>query len=501
MKKYSFDNMPSLKVLTNQQVEQVHEEVLTILEVNGVAFKDSRALDILENAGCIIDREKKTARMPRALVERAIELAPASFDLYDRNGNFHSKFGDGVSRFNMGSCAPNVLEKDNRTSRSSTLKDFNKIIKIGESLDVIDYVCTSVVIEEAPLILGEQYNYYAEIMNSTKPIIGGAIDADGTPRTVELLKAIRGSEKELKEKPYTIFDICVTSPMSWSEIAIENIIDCAKFGIPIEFISALISGITGPVTIIGSIVQHTVEMLSGIVFAQIISPGMPVVFGGAPCMFNMRTAYAPMSSIESDMITAGYGIMGKYYGIPTHTYAGSSDSKVVDYQAGSESCRTAYTAILSGIDNISGPGSLNCMAEMSPEKLVIDAEMICKLKHFEKGINFGLEDLGRGIIGKVGPAGSYMLEKETMTLFKSEHNYDDQLMSYEERSRWNDLAVNDVYEKAINKVDEIVNRKAKTLEEEIQKKLDEAFKNVCFDLNISDKEVEEMMKLCKENTY
>ena len=498
MGKFTFESLPQLKVLSNSEIELMHENAVGVLENAGVVFAYEEALDILEEAGCTVNRETQKVKFTRGLIEKCIETAPGSFDLYDRDGDYYCKFGDSQSRFNPGSSAGFMLADDGVTVRPSTVADLKLISKVAEYLPQIDFVSSSVVCEEAPGDLGSQYLYYTEMKYSKKPIIGGATDALGVPRTFKLLEAVQGSEKNVMEKPYTIFDICVTSPMTWSHIGAQNIIDCAKRNIPIELISAQIAGASGPITIAGCILQHTVETLAGLVLAQVVRPGIPVVYGGAPCTFNMRAMYTPMVSMEANMITAGYALMGKYYGLPTHTYAALSDSKAIDYQAGSETARSGFIALQLGIDNISGAGGLNVIAEMSVEKMVMDAEYIGTLKRFEQGINFNDETLANDVICKVGPAGSYMKEKHTLKLYKKEHNYDNLVMNYQDRAGWKKEGSKSIFEKAKDQVAKIKELPGMVLSEEQTGRLDKAFIEVCIEAGLTKETAEDLIEKCNE---
>ncbi|WP_324825719.1 trimethylamine methyltransferase family protein [Sinanaerobacter sp. ZZT-01] len=498
MSKFTFESLPQLRILSNSEIEQMHENAIHVLERAGVAFACEEALDILEEAGCVVERNAQRVKFHRELIERCIQMAPSSFDLYDRDGNYYCKFGDSQSRFNPGSCSGLVLADDGKTVRPSTVADLKLITKVAQHLPQIDFVSSSVVCEEAPGDLGSQYLYYTEMKYSTKPIIGGATDVLGVPRTFKLLEAVLGSEKNVLEKPYSIFDICVTSPMTWSHIGAKNIIDCAKRNIPIELISAQIAGATGPISIAGCILQHTVELLSGLILAQIVRPGTAVSYGGAPCIFNMRTMYTPMAAMESNMITAGYALMGKYYGLPTHTYAALSDSKEIDYQAGSETARSGLLALQLGIDNISGAGGLNVIAEMSVEKLIMDAEYIGTLKHFAKGITFNETTLANELICKVGPAGNYMKEKHTLKWFKKEHNYDNLVMNYQERASWKKDGGKSIFEKAKEEADRIKLLPGIVLSKQQEENLDKAFIEVCLEAGLSRETAEELIAKCNE---
>ena len=145
-------------------------------------------------------------------------------------------------------------------------------------------------------------------------------------------------------------------------------------------VSMPLAGAAAPVTLLGSVVQHAAECLSGIAIHQLAQPGAPIVWGGAPAIFDMRKGTTPMGAIETAMIDAAYAQVGKSLDLPTHTYLGAADAKLVDAQAGLESGMTALVGALAGINMISGAGMLDFLACQSPEKLVVDAEAIAMAK-------------------------------------------------------------------------------------------------------------------------
>ena len=137
----------------------------------------------------------------------------------------------------------------------------------------------------------------------------------------------------------------------------------------------------------GAVVQHAAECLSGITIHQLANPGAPVVWGGAPAIFDMRTGTNPMGAVETAMIDAAYTQIGKFLGLPTHTYLIGGDAKTVDAQAGMESGMAAVIGVLAGINMISGAGMLDFLASMSIEKLVLDAEAIGYAHRLSRGID------------------------------------------------------------------------------------------------------------------
>jgi trimethylamine--corrinoid protein Co-methyltransferase len=223
-------------------------------------------------------------------------------------------------------------------------------------------------------------------MYREKPVVTGAF----TIRSFEVMKdlqvVVRGSEKALRERPLTVFSVCPTSPLKWSEVTCQNLLDCARHGIPVEYIAMPLSGLVAPVTLVGTLIQHTAETLSGLVLSQLAAPGAPVLYGGSPAIFDVRFETTPLGAIESQMLACAYSEIGKRLGLPTQAYIGLSDAKLLDAQAGLESGIGCVLAALSGINNIAGPGMLDFESAFSLEKLVLDNEVCGMALRLVRGI-------------------------------------------------------------------------------------------------------------------
>ena len=191
----------------------------------------------------------------------------------------------------------------------------------------------------------------------------------------DMLAAVRGGEDNLRRKPLAIFDACPSPPLKWSHLTSQSLIDSARAGIPSELISMGMTGASSPATIAGTLVQHVVENLAGLVLCQLAAPGAPVIFGGSPSSFDMRKGTTPMGAVETMMIDMAAAQIGKFLRLPTHAYMALSDAKTPDAQAGYESGIGAVLAALAGVNVVSGPGMLNYESSISFEKLVIDDEI------------------------------------------------------------------------------------------------------------------------------
>jgi len=217
-----------------------------------------------------------------------------------------------------------------------------------------------------------------------------------------------------------VFDVCPSPPLLWSDLTCQNLIDCARAGIPAELVSMPLSGATSPVTLAAAITQHAAESLSGIVIHQLSKAGAPIVWGGSPAAFDMRQGTTPMGAAETWLIDAGYVQVGKSLGLPTHVYMGMSDAKLLDAQCGLESMGGALMAALCGANMVSGAGMLDFESCQSFEKLVIDAEIIGLVKRTIGGIAVREQPIALDIMRQMGHRADYLAHPHTRKWFRQE---------------------------------------------------------------------------------
>jgi trimethylamine---corrinoid protein Co-methyltransferase len=183
-------------------------------------------------------------------------------------------------------------------------------------------------------------------------------------------------------RPMSIFTITATGMFRYSEDSCQNLLDCVEWGIPIEVVPVTLMGLIAPVTLVGATVFHTADVLAGLAMSQIVKPGAPVLFGGAPAAFHMRAATSPMAAIEALHLDVAYIAVAKALGLPAQAYMALSDGKFLDAQAGAETFASALLAALAGVNSVSGPGMLDYVLTFSLEKLVFDNELCGQALHF-----------------------------------------------------------------------------------------------------------------------
>jgi len=411
---------PHITLLTDELVRQVLDEAYMLLLKPGIKVQSPEALTLLEDAGAKVDRDAEIAHIPEELVHHSLETAPQIFHLYDQDGNRKVTYGGDIVQFDPGSSGVHILDPETNEHRPSYTADLVRIVKLTEMLPQFDAQSTAVICNEIPKPISDLYRLYLVLLHSTKPIVTGAFAIPTLQVMLDMLAIFAGSRKALADQPRAVFDVCPSPPLIWSNFGAQNLIDLARAGVPTQMVSMPLAGATSPVTLIGSVVQHTAECLSGITIHQLAQPGSPIVWGGAPAIFDMRKGTTPMGAIETAMIDASYAQVGKSLGLPTHTYLGASDAKLIDTQAGLESGISAILGALAGINMISGAGMLDFLACFSLEKLVIDAEIVAMAKRLISGIHTPTETLALAMFEGINFKGDFLKQKVTRELFSQE---------------------------------------------------------------------------------
>jgi trimethylamine--corrinoid protein Co-methyltransferase len=425
---------PKLELLTYDLIARILDEAFQLMQKPGIKVQSPTAHEMLLKAGASADGD--IVKIPEKIVRKALDTVPAEFHLFDRNSNPRVHYGGNSVQFDPGSSGVHILDPDTLEHKPSFSQDLVRLVKVTEMLPQYDAQSTAVVCNEVPKEIGDFYRLYIVLLFSKKPIVTGSFSLKTLGTMIDMLAIFSGSHQALADKPQAVFDVCPSPPLIWSEFGAGNLIELARENVPAQLISMPLAGAAAPVTLLGSVVQHAAESLSGITIHQLANPGAPIVWGGAPAIFDMRRGTTPMGAIETAMIDAAYAQVGKSLNLPTHAYLGASDAKIVDAQAGMESGLSALVGALAGINMISGAGMLDFLACQSAEKLVVDAEGIAMAQRMLAGIEVRTDTLATALFEGINFKGDFLKQKITRELFSLEQNMPSAVIDRDSHRGW-----------------------------------------------------------------
>lgn len=462
-------------VLTDKETQQVHDTSLRILREIGFEIAFSPLLDLLEERGAEVDREKQKAYIPPDLVSWCIKQAPGEFTFYGLEEGKEIHLGGEKVHFGTGGKGIYVLELD-RKKRPALLQDVANFARLADKLEHIDYYIIPTHSHDVNINHLDINDFYQSLKNTGKPVMGGIFNKKGLDRVIELSTLLAGDAEKLRRRPFVGFITSILSPLRLEQDRGEILFEVARQGLPLVVSTAPIAGATAPVTLAGTLALQNAEALMGVVLSQLVNPGTPVFYSAVPCTMDMRTGSFLMGSIESGLMNAAVSQMAHHYRLPSYITVGTTDSKIPDAQSAHESATTSMLAALAGGNFIHQAfGFLDGSLTISYAKFVIDNDIVGSCMRALRGIDINEDTLAFDVIADVGPGGNFLGEKHTAEFMRKEL-YTPRVSFREDYQTWLKGGKKDSWEKAEEIARQLLNEPENTyITAELEQKIRSLF--------------------------
>jgi len=402
-----------LTQFTKPEKERIHQASLDVLASVGVTVPHPETLRRLESMGATVDHASSRALIPSTLVDWALARAGKRFTLYGRDQSRLARFGFGARNYNSIAGEALWLDEEKMERRYATLADVAAASRLGDALSAINVVGAMADPSDAPRAVQDVLITAAMLKNTTKPITFWFNTRQSGAFISEILIALAGSEKKAAAKPLTYNFLEPISPLRFAFNGIDLLYEFARFPLPVSIGPMAQAGATGPVTLVGTMVQENAEILAGICITQVIREGTPVCYGGIPHIMDMRTTQMVFAGPEQALMAVGMVEMAKFYKLPSYINVGLTDSKIPDAQAGLEAGVTLVLGALAGADIFGHMGICGVDQATSLSMLVMQNEVIEYVERILRGTEVNDNTLAVELIKSVGPGGNYLAEMHT----------------------------------------------------------------------------------------
>lgn len=373
--------------LSKTDIESIHEATLEILETIGVRSKSERFLKTCANLGLHV--KDQTVYFPRELVGKAIKAVPGPFTLYSRDGKHDAELGAPGKVYSQ-TCIGSPFINDIETGKRKlvTLADLEDYLRVCDGLPNIDII-SAIFPKDVPEHAAVTCETAAQVKNTSKPL-HICIESDHEMKYIpNVLAAAVGGMANLIKKPIAYLQVSPISPLDYAVGPANGLLDTVEAGLPLGIIPCPMMGATGPMTLIGSVTMHNAEMLAGVVVAELMKPGLPVVMSPRVTFIDMRTAIGLWAAPEMGVAGLCSAQMSNYYNIPCEPTGFSCSSKICDEQAGFERMFNALVPALGGAAILGTAGSGDNALIADYATTVMDDEICSIIKHVvkEKEVN------------------------------------------------------------------------------------------------------------------
>jgi len=447
-----------LKVLSDEQIYDIHQAALEILWNTGVLVKAPAARDLLCQAGGVVDEETMLCRIPGYIVEEALKQAPSSFTVYARNPENNVHVSTRSLHYEPMIGRLNCYDYVTGTTRRTTLEDVGHLVKLADALPHYHLLHSGAImpqIDGVPIRATHVYGYLESVRNSSKVIKATSRERIMAEDCLRMVAVIAGGEDELRHKPFTFTTDNPVAPLHHDRDQMEGALEFAKYGLPIDVTSEPQAGATAPVTLAGLLAQQTADVVSGITIIQLANPGNPVWYGTCGSIMDMRVGRIAIGAVEMGLINVASAQIAHFYDIPCRGTASATDSKLLDIQAGYEKATVLTMAVLGGVNKIFYPGTMEGALTISKESLVIDDEIVGGLYRVLEGVDVNHKTLALDVIDRVGPGGHFLSQRHTMQFLEREQ-FIPPLGDRQTREKWEEAGGKGVADRAHERVEQIL---------------------------------------------
>ena len=392
-------NLPNLRIpleepvnnfkwLSDSEVESMHQATLRILSEVGVTLNHAGARTMLIDAGATIQNERVC--LPPELVEDCIAKCPQQVSVRGRGGTVKT-LGDGSLNFHNLGGARDIHNPVTGEHRFAVLQDVRDATRLLDALPNCNTITPFFTPSDVPGELMSLAMYRHAMPFTTKPLQG-----PGVQTAPEVRYAVKMAEVLGKADEVLTLSVSPVSPLAFPDHEVEAMLEIARQGIAFAPLPCPTAGTTAPFSIAGAIAQQAAEVLAALVMAQLVQPGLPMVFCGRLAMMEPRTGISVWGGVEMGLASAGTVQLGHRYGLPVNVYGFSTNSHALDIQNGFERALNAVIPALAGADELSGIGEMEAGALSTYAQMVADNEFASSIHRVRRGFTADEDYPGSG---------------------------------------------------------------------------------------------------------
>jgi trimethylamine--corrinoid protein Co-methyltransferase len=271
------------------------------------------------------------------------------------------------------------------------------------------------VLHDVPADQSDLYATLEMTAHTTKPLILLISDERRFPDVLDLLEHLHG---DLAARPFALPYVNPITPLVLNAATTDKMRAAIERGLPLIFSNYGMAGATTPIDPIGALILLNAELLAGLVFAQLIRKGAPIVLGSLPAFFDMQTM-ASFYDTSSYLLNLACAEMMARYALPHCGTSGSGIGWGPDIVASGHQWANHLFSCIGSVGLVPFVGDVLGSKAFSPALLVYADEVIAQARRFAQGVPIGSLDATLSEIAEIGPAGSFLAAESTLAGFRS----------------------------------------------------------------------------------
>jgi trimethylamine--corrinoid protein Co-methyltransferase len=374
-----------------------------------------------------MDETTHTVHLAPDLVDRCLALVPRQPRLAGRDPERDVTLGQGRVHVCLDGQGTFALDRATGTRRPATLADLVDATRLSDALESVDVYWAPVVAGDVPDAVRTLTEAATGFRHTTRHVQHEIKTPHDVPFLLEMLDALLGDRKRLRERPIFSLTVCPVSPLQHEAAMTAACLQMARYFTPMCVLPMPLAGATAPVTLLGTAAQCVAEFLSGLVLFELAQPGCPLMFGVGATILDMRTGLYSAGAPELALLNLALTEMGRHYGVPVMTQGMVSDAKQPGPQAGAEKVTSGLVAALAGADIVNGLGLIDSSQLLSLEQMVLDDEAFRGIRRVAQGFETDEARLMTDLVAEVGPGGNFLGKRATLAYLKAGEHFEPRL--------------------------------------------------------------------------
>ena len=465
----------NLEFLQKDEIEAIKDSSIRILSEIGILTNHNLINEKMKQHGVEENRDHRLL-LTEGIVEEAIEKGEKAYTIHATDPKHNLEIGSGRLRFLSSGGQAWITDPMSKERRQATREDLHKAIVIGDALENINIVGSMTIPQDVPLSGRSVYVYSELIKNSSKAVFSWIEDPADAPYVLRLFELLSGGEDSHRRKPMIWYFCEPVSPLKFRYESLEILRLFCEKGLPVSFGPMVQAGLSGPVTLAGTLSLENAEILAGVTISQILSPGIPVEYGGIPHIADMRNLNISFGSPEQALMAVAMVQIGRSYGFSVHVNTGLTDANVPDAQAGLEKGSSMLISALAGAEMFGHLGIAGADQGASLEQLIIDNEIAGYVKRVMEGFDVNEETLAFDTVKERYMTGSFTGTRHTLRHMRKEQWFP-RLLNRDTWESWRSGNSKDILTKAEETKWKILKEhKPELLDRDLEKEVDRIVK-------------------------
>ena len=440
------------KVLSDSEVEMLHENVISLLEDPGMRIENKSMLEALHKKGANVDFANEIVKIPRKYSEEVIKIAGIEekdrtlkalkeqailmrgqlrYLKETRYGNmltfsWHTPFKNRTPdvQASFGGGAPLYYDHSRKQNRYATASDFMRRIKLAEGLDEVVTVGNAVhYLKEddgsdvAPKMVAIK-GAAMVATHSSKPGCTTIIDRRQLPYLMEMGRIVKGSASEFLKNPILVNIHDTEPPLRLTRPEAAIIEDMVKNGISIFILPMPLIGISSPVYPITASIIGAAEILGVWAAVKALNENNPVEARCVCGVLNPATGAANFSTPETVLADLAVAqLFRQKYGVPCGTGIGLIDAPFPGPLSIYERTFKATVSSLAGEPSFP-VGIIGGAVVFSMEQAILDLDIAAYQKNLIRGIGGEQFNQSLELIRQKGIGGLFIDTDHTVQNFR-----------------------------------------------------------------------------------